>query len=266
MQVSPKKEIQVAVFIDGDRVGMPKSVQTKLKETYFQCLEELETQRKVRKLKGEILITKIQQLVPEAPIPQKLILAGIQDALFEKITMFTDTCKHIRDYSPEWEENEEISTHPQFTEMADSLSELTVAVRENIVGEEEETYVVIEALFNAIMAQAYLPYSAIITVNEAQKIIPEMSEETKKIILAALTDQDCMQALSDLTFSCKKIIKLKKSGDKGSKELKGLYKKAGKVLLPKVFVMFGKNKAVTDLAQDLMVAAEKAEKHSSWIW
>jgi len=264
MHVSEAQEIRVVVMVGGEPITVPKGIEQKLSKVYQECKEEQRVLQEVRGLKKEIIFRKIRKLVPEAPIPPILLYSSVQDDLFQTISMFADMCRHVHNSSQTWDINETVLFHHRFHEIEKILEMLVAQIHKTIVAD-KKTYDMIENLFQSIKEFAYCPCKRKLSVIQAQKILPSLTEDQKTAIFKALQQNNQIVKYYDLTEVCQRIIDLRKKGDKGSDQVRSLYTKATN-LLGAVFSLCREDKVVTDTAQDMINAARRAEPSKSWIW
>jgi len=264
MHVSEAPEIRVVVFVNDKPVTVPKSIEQKLSRAYQEISQERRIAQEVRKLKKEILFKKIRKLVPEAPIPPLLLNSGVQDDLFQTISMFTDMCRHARDASETWKVDDAAFTHHRFQEI-EEIYEMLITQIQGAIETDEKTQHLIQNLLQSIKKVAYFPCKRRLAVMRARKILPSMSEMQKEAILNALEKIDQVDSFYELSEVCRQIIEMRKTGDTSSDKIKVLYKKATN-LLAAVFSLCRAEKDVTDTAQDMINAARRAEPSRFWLW
>jgi len=138
MQVSPNKPLIVQVFEDGEFVPLPIEYQKKLQAVAREYIEEVKhinQRHHERQMKGNFLIENIRELIPDAPIPQKLISIGIREKFFRRFRIFLQSCQALTHHPNEWKDDQDLMSHPDFANLHRQSHELFSKIQKTLFSE-----------------------------------------------------------------------------------------------------------------------------------
>lgn len=265
MEISPNQDVQIKAFSPAGELHIPEELAVTLTKVFNEQITAWEIAKKNNVLKAEVVAYKIKRLLPELKtIPFKLITSCKDDQIFKSLIKFCDICLRIRKDTKVWPAEKIHFDHFLFIDLSIIHQELSRKLYNAIDEYPDE----IDDLMKDLMSQAYLPSNITLTIQEARKIIPDLSAPTEEALYCALNSAERLEVFVNVVKCCQNIIRLKEMGVADLERLTKLYKKLKEHLMPLVLVSFREEKKVFQLAEKMIIAAEEAKYtgYLSWLW
>ncbi len=290
--------IDVQIRMNGRLFYPPDWMRSKMEDTAKECLLELNRQR--GDLQKDILFKKIRRLLPDTPIPQKLVGAAKCDSLFVKFSQFADICHKTKEGSFFWEPKEENLNHFLFQELTELHHELSKEIR-NVLDEKCRLPATIEKkiqfpgdVLEQIAAIAEDPETEeqekaiICRYLDTHGLIDDIDDLLKQMIAQAripcnvgltldlgkqlapgllenieirwIDSPEKLEALSDVIFSCRAIFEMRKRGDTTSQDYENRVQKLTNAYLVNAKRQFAAKEEIYLSLHDFAKAALNAAK------